>query len=433
MNMQPQSRAVRAFTAALVLLGGLMVSIPSQALTVTLSGVSGNNCTYTSISVDASGNTTVTCTGSTSPGTISLGSSSYTVETLLSVPVTVSRSSGTTGAVTGTVTVTSGACNFSGSSTANVTFADGSSTPSPTSLSLTGGAPGSCGLSLGATAGTATVQGNSVANVTVNAAGLPGTISFSGAPASITVGAASGTISVTRTGGSSGAVSANISGIASVCSVSSPTVSFAAGNTTTQAININGDGAGQCTLTLTSATAVGSPASFPVNASSGGSGNCPATPAGMITASFGSFPGAWVYASQNSGQVSSYALPPFQYPYATLMGSLTRVSPSPNDPVGIEITISPCPGDMLGAGLPAACRFTDTAGSASIPRWAKVSPGWWTTPAEANVWGYCLIDPSLGTWYANLRFTYSSGCGPGAPTCAFSWNWAIGDGRMKAY
>jgi hypothetical protein len=416
--------------AALALVGGMLVSIPSQALTVTLSGAAGNSCTYQSIAVDGAGNTTVSCLATNSPGTISFASASVSGDAGVGAAVSITRTNGTTGAVSADVTSSIGCTVTNGTAS----FADGSSATQ--SVTVTGATPGgTCTLSLGNVVGGATLGGAST--FTVNNPTAPGSIVFSATSYSGAVNAGVA-VTVNRVGGTAGAVSATLSSTGTgTCTVGQPNISFAAGSTAPVTVTVTGTAQGSCTLALGNAVGgatLGAASTLNVAAANSGSGNAkcqaignPAPPANMFVGVFG-LSGQHQNLALSSGQVGSLPMPPYDAPYTTTMLIVTQLATSPVEPLSIKMSISPCQGDMTGGG-DAYCVKTDTNRAGTDFKWTKGDARYFVNKTIANTYGYCWTPGPNTDYYINIQYSYS-GCGFGGTTCGFSVQHNVADGRM---
>ena len=177
-------RTVLAVAAAV----GFFASLAPQAAVVTLANTTGASCSYSSLSITPDGNVSVQCTA-TGPvttgdaGSFALATGAATANVGDTVPVTIVRSSGTTGAVTVPYSITGSGCtNTSGSAS----FADGL-----TSVAVNVGAiaAGTCNVSISTPSTAATVStaprvgtpGTEV--ITVNAVQPPATSGCAAPPA----------------------------------------------------------------------------------------------------------------------------------------------------------------------------------------------------------------------------------------------------------
>lgn len=155
---------LRRTAVALAAVAGFYVA-DSSAAVVTLSGVNGNTCTYSSMSVAPDGGFTVACQGGGGtppppvPGTLGLGAQA---DVTVGTPVTINafRSSGSSGVVGASYSVSGTGC-AAGSGTVSWADADAGSKP----IAVTTTAAGTCSVALsnatgGASLGTASISFN---------------------------------------------------------------------------------------------------------------------------------------------------------------------------------------------------------------------------------------------------------------------------------
>ncbi len=172
MNQSPIPTLLRRTLATLGALAALAVpTFASAQGAVTLSGATGNSCTFSTMTVQPNGNVTVNCapTVAGAPGSFSLS-----VPTTLTVGGSgfgsVIRSGGTTGPVGVTYAVSGAGC---GATTGTVSFADGSTSGSPATFSITGTAAGACTVSLSNPTGGASIAQASVGITVTTSTGAP--------------------------------------------------------------------------------------------------------------------------------------------------------------------------------------------------------------------------------------------------------------------
>ncbi|MCW5590723.1 MAG: hypothetical protein KIS74_01370 [Burkholderiales bacterium] len=230
----------------------------------------GGNCVVTLTSINAPVGTPNTFTVAvTAPASVLSLNASGTAASILpstgSTTIAVARSGGTSGAVTANLAV-SGGCSLSASS---VSFAEASSTPSPATVTVSAGsatAGGNCVVTLTAVSpaqtgvpATQSIGIGSAGTLALSTASLP----------SIPVSTGSTSFSVTRTGGTDGAVTANLT-VTGGCQLSSPTASFPAGNSSPATITVSAGSAAantSCNISLAavSPASTGSPSSASVS------------------------------------------------------------------------------------------------------------------------------------------------------------------------
>ena len=206
---------LRRLGAALVAAAGMaagLAAVPSAyASTVTVNGSSGTSvCTYGSFSGNTNGdftfNNCVAGTSTPQPGVLSLNLTG-TATSLAPNGTTsfaVARTGMTTGGgtATGNLTVTGGGCTINPSS---VTFADGSSVPSVSSIAVTAGATAATSCTITLAAVTASLGSPSSTTINVVDPLAPVAFNFSAASSTANFGGAPVSITVTRTGGTAGA------------------------------------------------------------------------------------------------------------------------------------------------------------------------------------------------------------------------------------
>lgn len=158
-----QPSLLRRTAVALAAVAGFFISTGTQAATVTLSGATGNSCTYSTMAVQPDGSFSVQCLASTTPtpGALSLSQPPASVVPGATVALSAFRS-GTSGAVSGTFTVSGAGCtNTSGT----VSWADADANAKPISVAAL--VSGSCTIALSAPTGGATLGTPSSVSFTV--------------------------------------------------------------------------------------------------------------------------------------------------------------------------------------------------------------------------------------------------------------------------
>jgi hypothetical protein len=340
-------KASRGFLAVALLVSGAIVG-PAVAATTTLSGTTGNSCTWNSYTVDSSGNYTFAC-GSTapSPGQIAFSSSAYSVNINATTTVPLVRNGGSSGTVGAAVSAGTG-CTISGSNT--VSFADGITTGQ--SVLVQGGttptASGSpCVLSLINFTGGATPGSPANANVSVNDPTAPGTFAFALPGSNATTG---GThiVNVSRLNGTAGsytvAFTESQTGVTGYTTNGS-SVSFADG-VSTMPINVTatGSSAGTVTYTLGTVTPVSpttaattASGSHTVNVSAVTPGSCPAPIANAVTLNNFASAGGLYTANGALGAVFNFPLYPNAYRLRVFNTSTTPSGFS------VDMAVSTCP------------------------------------------------------------------------------------------
>ena len=203
----PSLRRMGAALAASLGIAAGLIPVPSAiAATVSLTGGTTASCTYSSMAGNAAGDFTFTCSGGSSPGTLSLNLAG----TAASIPVStgsttfaVQRLSGTSGAISGTLAVTTGNCIVNPST---VSFPSDSTTPSSTVTLGAGTAVAGTSCTVTLTSASAPVVApashtvsvvNPNENVTFQFTSATSTAFFSGTPVPVS-------ITIARTGGTAG-------------------------------------------------------------------------------------------------------------------------------------------------------------------------------------------------------------------------------------
>jgi hypothetical protein len=355
MTSTHRQNLLRRTAVALATLAVSLAALPAAALTVTLSDTTGSGtCTFNGMSVDPAGNVTVTCTSGftgtgsgtgpgtvppTGPGVFSVVLASATMPapaagTTSPNSFTITRSGGTTGAVTVPFSVTGGAC-LNGSTI--IPFTDGqtvSNTPNGGPVPLTIVAAGTCTVSLG----------------------TPTSGSLGTARATISVGSPGGTTPPTGSG-------TNPPGI--------PIVS-----------------------------------------------GCPAAASGTQMAVLPVPNGPSILSrTAASDQITSFPMYPLsQYNRTSAQASFGQ-TPAANSPAPatINVSISPCPG-VIDPTLNDACNIR------GITITNGVTFGWATQQSIARANLECYAPEGTQMYY-NVSWHYNPGaCSNGAPTCGWSVN-----------
>jgi len=148
--------------------------------------------------------------------------------------------------------------------------------------------------------------------------------------------------------------------------------------------------------------------------------------------------GFWI---EPTGVITAVALPTLPSGTAAGVLSLTYGVFSAQDPQNYEIQISKCPGvidpnvpvggsgsgtqNLGGQTVPGYCYYTSTNPN-------LVALGWYARPSTSPVrslsqlalGGNCVADESQqGTWYANIRYTYTSCTQAGTNKCGEQIQW----------
>ena len=180
-----QTNLLRRTAVAFAAVAGFFIAAPSQAAVVTLTGSSGNSCTYSSMSVQPDGSFNVSCsppttTTNTTPGAAGQFAFVNATGTTASIggnyQFPVSRVNGTTGSVSIVYTVAGAGCT---NGVGTLTFPDGSTAQNAQIWALT--ANSTCTITLGTPTTTATVS-------SAPTLGTPSTMTISVAPSTTTTG-----------------------------------------------------------------------------------------------------------------------------------------------------------------------------------------------------------------------------------------------------
>lgn len=188
-------------TAVLAAALGFSAALPVSTALAAQVTVGSTSCSYSSFNGDTSGNFTFICSSTSSPGTLAFASTSASLAPSASTNVAVNRTGGSTGAVSATVSVTSGACTASPGS---VSFADGSTAAETVTVTAPATPNTSCVIALAAPTGGATLGTAKNFTVSVVDPNANVTFKFSAPTSDVGLGGAGIPITVTRSGGTSG-------------------------------------------------------------------------------------------------------------------------------------------------------------------------------------------------------------------------------------
>jgi hypothetical protein len=202
-------RALAGLTAMLALCAGLSHTAFAQTTTIQSNSP---GCTTTSYNTDSNRIHSFVCTQPQVPGTIQFTTNTFASQLTNSTGnyVSVSRTGGTLGALSGTVSATGGGCTVNGGA---VAFADGSSVAQQVSIT-TPGASGSCNFTLTPGAGTTAGSPTSATMQVVNP-NSPGAVAFTSSGVTAVEGASAVAIGIARTGGGSQAPAVDVAVTAS--------------------------------------------------------------------------------------------------------------------------------------------------------------------------------------------------------------------------
>lgn len=263
---------------------GSAVPIPATVTLTPGAATVGGNCDVTLLDISSAPVGTpktfsVGITAVTAPATVlslNTGATAGSIPVATgSTTVSVTRTGGLSGAASANLAVTSGSCTLSASS---VSFADNNTAPSPASVTVNAGsaaAGSSCQVTL--TPVSPATPGNptsvAIGVVEVSTAGQI-SLSVGSTASSIPASTGSTAFSATRTGGTSGAVSASLS-VTGGCTLSASSISFATGSASPSPASVtisagSAPAGGSCTISLgaVSPATTGSPSSHSVSISS---------------------------------------------------------------------------------------------------------------------------------------------------------------------
>jgi hypothetical protein len=448
-QMQAFFTLFRRTAAVLGAIAATTVIGPATAQTITLSGASGNTCTYSTMSVNPSGNFTVTCTSSTSPGTFALAAvtSLSTSSTSTSTQIRILRSGGTAGTVTVPFTTSGAACGTA-QTVSPVEFAAGD-TAQPIILQ-TASTPGTCRVSIQAPSD-GSLGSPSFRDISIVDPDADVTFAFAASqPEAASVGGSNLQIVVTRTGGSNNAwsVPVNLSGsltsggnmISGGGAVTPTTLNFAAGSSQATITFDPPNTPPVPALPLTLTLSLGTPTTTATTTQSGSAtgahtitlngpaAGCPVpeTSATTVDAAFAS--GTTLLLP--SGVIKTFVLPTPKTGFTS--GVWWMSAGTSSFPVGLpyhfEVHINKCKGLVQEtAGDLCYGKFSTKTGTWSRKWFTKLIPGnaYYDSISEIKAKG-CWAPASEGPWYVNIRYLYPS-CDPkiGA-MCGWNYQWKNG-------
>ena len=337
-------RTAMAFAAVA---GFSIINLPAQAAVITLSGTSGSSCSYSSMSVQPDGSFNVVCSGTPTNGTPQTDAGSFAFASSTGVAsvgnlgfYTVSRTGGTTGAVSMNYTVSGAGCT---NGVGTLSFAQGDQTQSAIVRGVT---DGMCSVALG----NPTLAAGNTADIGPRLGGQT--------TATITVGTGG-------TGGGGG-----------------------------------GGGGGQIPDTTSCPTGYTAPAE-------------------MLTGDFKPI-GAVLLQMQKSNQVVALKLPAVtagQHSGSVVFSESAGGAYTPQ-PVALNITISKCPG-LIDTNPGNTCNLVSTNGNYNQMTFFSAPFSVIQNAATATANGYCWAPSSEGQWYVNAKWSYGS-CAFGASICGFA-------------
>lgn len=389
-----------------------LTSPTTAGITFTVNSTTGTAtaiCPFASVIGDANGNLSFSCTGSTAApdaGTLALN----TFGTATGIPVTsgsttftVARTGGTTGAVSGNLSVSNG-CTLS---TDVVNFSSGSGVPSPATVTLNAaGAAQNTSCTVTLATGNANLGNPSSFSVGITAQS-PGTLVLNTASTASSIAVTSGqtTVGVSRNNGTSGAVSVNVN-VTGGCTLSATSVSFADQSTSASPASITvgaGSAAGStsCQVSLSSPTGgatlgILTSTSIAITAAS-----VPPPPSGCTTNATKTV--AWAgqpfFENLKAGETLAISVNMATYPLVSRPDYLLQVVEGGglSNGADIQFTISNCPGDFNAVarlGSAACMKHTSALGDSLI--WKNGPPTTTRTPI-------CWLPQGTGTAYFNIR------------------------------
>jgi hypothetical protein len=418
--------------AAATIAGSAFIAAPVQAATINF-GSCASGGTYTNVAVDGSGNFTITCTAvGPQPGTIAFSPNTYTANVSSQVTVSLTRSNGSAGAASSSVTAAGGCAVAPGS----VSWTDGDAATKTVTVTTTP-ATGSCTLS----GSTVTTAGSTTISATVNVVdpNVPGTFAFS-QPQSGPGLNQDWSFTIQRTGGTNGTYdipfTAVPTGLTGASILEASPIRFNTGETTKTLTLRTGSTAGSMVVTFgvpipvaptTTPTTAGGAITLVVTA---GTGNCPSPASNVVL--LPDMPvgeGAHTLINLAPGQIGSSKLPTL--PAGVVGATITETQTQGTGDISrIEIGISPCPGDLLwGAKASDGGPGTNqqVAGGSyqpcytSSPFISNVSVAWHLT--VSGHYAFCYAPVATGPWYVNVRYTMPAGCSYGQGNCGASFQW----------
>jgi hypothetical protein len=416
--------------AATTIAGSAFIAAPVQAATVNF-----GNCTsggaYQSVSTDANGNFTITCSGGTTTGTIAFAPGSQTVNVNQPATLSLTRSGGSSGAASASVSVSAGGCTVAPGS---VTWTDGDASAKSVTVTTTPG-PATCNISGNAV----TTAGSNTISATVNVVdpNVPGTFGFTASQSGPGLNQ-NFTFQITRTGGTNGSYDIPYTAVPTGLTGASVTpgspIRFENGESTKTLTLATGSTAGSMTITFgtpipvaptTAPTTAGGPITITVVGA--GTGNCPSTASNVVMlADMVAGEGAHQLINLSPGQIGATKLPTL--PAGIIGATITQTqTQGTGDITKLEIGISPCPGDIM-YGAPASLggadnqqRFGYSPCYTSSSFITNISVAWHLT--VAGHYAFCYAPTATGPWYLNVRYTMPNGCAYGQGNCGASYQW----------
>lgn len=423
-----EMRRLLKLAAAVTIAGSGFIAAPAQAATINFGNcTSGGN--YQSVSVDASGNFTISCQTQTGgAGTIAFTPSTYSVGAgaTNTVAVTFTRTGGSTGTAQSSAQITGG-CSVS---PGQVTWANGDGAPKTVTVTATPG-PTTCVLS-GSWSNQAG-SGNITATINVVNPNDPGQFSFS-QPNSTTSVNTTYNITVQRGGGTAGdwdiPFTATPTGLTGHNVTPASPLQFRGASDTTKTIAIaTGSTPGSLVLAFGTPVPVnGTPASpaptlggsitVTVQATATG---CPTPGSNVITvADMPTANGQHFLINGSPGQIMVSKLPSI----AGFNAVVTQTATQGTGPITrMEMAISKCPGEMDSFSTTQAFPW---GGQVIYP--CRVNSNITTNNSislhvsAVNNANFCNVPNSGGPYYLNVRYEMPS-CPYGNGICGASFQW----------
>lgn len=244
-----------------------------------------------------------------------------------------------------------------------------------------------------------------------------------GGPASMPTGTSS-KFNVTRNAGTAGdAIITYV--VTGGCTASGAPLSFPNGGTTSQMITVTAPGTvGSCTVSLNPPAGngqLGTPSSMSVTITQGTGtqqAGCPAAPNNVLDFEL-KLSGADVQRME-SGRIASAVLPIIGI-RASGQVVLGEATTSPRGAAVVEISISRCRGEINTNG--GSCYLRTDNPTFTTMTWLENAKWGASTDGIAATYNLCKAYTTDGTFYVNMRYTYSQ-CNYG--TCGFVSQWNYG-------
>ncbi len=432
---------IRRTAAVLGAIAAVTATGLATAQSVTLSGTSGNSCTYSQMTVNPSGNVTVACAGSTTATFTLTAPTSLAQNVTTGSEIRVNRSGSSTSDVAVDVNVT-GNCSSATSSlnfpagtlaSQNVVVTTGTAT-SPVTKCNVSIAPGT-----GGTAGIPASVGVDVVNPDADV-----TFAFEASSSVATVGPGFMTVAIKRGGGTNGTwnVPVTLSGTLATGgtplagTLSALSVTFAP-NESRKTLIYTPPAATPATPSLpaTMVFSFGTPTGGVPGQGGSPSGNyathtltlngpaigCPVPETAANDLGGG---GKTNLTRLPSGTVYTFTLPALTLGKISGIFKLSETTVTfPLAPWNYEIHINKCKG--LVQATPGSGCYASSANKTLFNKvWFIQFTGAYNTAAKLDASGYCYAPPSEGPWYVNIRYNYA-GCSTAPCGWHAQWtNWA---------